>query len=432
MDLNVTFALHGTPFGQDFHAEPQDRTFVESHYVGLKSDCPKMTVRLYKSAQGIKCYYNYLITDGVVDSNGRAGGYFALTIGLNVFCSEIYNIYRILDSAFNLVCAGHILKSRAKGWKHLVSRYEEASDTVDRCEKLCYELITQLYESNPACMVPIDGSFSISGSQFAGINPTDTPLDSAISAFKSCGNIAVSDFFPTKLQEQALQEARCKIDATRESCDLKIKEMSISHNAEIKRLQAEKSTALKHLESEYNAKISSARQAIEKNNTLQQTLSERTDNIRQLNTRIESLNKTIDSLKSKVGIGRDINTIREPIARLYLAIEGKNAPAAGKSDIVDTLPIPAWKRVVLNKFTFHAATMAIATAVLILVSLIALGILPGNGHQTSHRTETFNATQTLTPHIIRYIKNAQYDIDSNVPQQQSTESIQDTNMTSAE
>ena len=118
--MEVELFVHGVPSGEGFWGKEEDRNYFGTFY-DHSSDEVKFLIQTRALKGKPYCYYNYLVyktvgsqAPNIVANDGRDGSYFGITLRLDAYCKDIVNMYRILDTVFNVYVMGNLLK-----WKRL-------------------------------------------------------------------------------------------------------------------------------------------------------------------------------------------------------------------------------------------------------------------------------------------------------------------------
>ena len=114
--MEVELFIHGVPNGEGFWGKEDDRNYFGTFY-DHSTDEVKFLVQNRASKGKLYCYYNYLVyktvgspTPNVVAYDGRDGSYFGLSLRLDAYCKDVMNMYRILDTIYNIYVCGSLLK----------------------------------------------------------------------------------------------------------------------------------------------------------------------------------------------------------------------------------------------------------------------------------------------------------------------------------
>jgi len=100
MGLNIDLVVHGVPMGQKmWGAKHEEELFFSSFYGAQWQETEVLRVETQTFGNVTNCYYSFVKGNGVCDSNGRSGSYFALTLRMNCFYADVQNLYNILKEA---------------------------------------------------------------------------------------------------------------------------------------------------------------------------------------------------------------------------------------------------------------------------------------------------------------------------------------------
>ena len=98
--MDIEIFVHGVPNGQSFWGKEEDRNYFGNFYGQSNSDVVKYLIQTRSSNGKTYCYYNYLVYQNVIGSDGREGSYFGLSIRFDAYCKDFIGIYKILDTVF--------------------------------------------------------------------------------------------------------------------------------------------------------------------------------------------------------------------------------------------------------------------------------------------------------------------------------------------
>ena len=103
--MKIDLFVHGVPYGESYWRKGDDQDYFGTFY-DRSSDEVKCLIQVRMSEGKAYCYFNYLVNRDVLDSQGRAGSYFGMTLRIDSYCKDIVNVYRILDTLFNIYVMG--------------------------------------------------------------------------------------------------------------------------------------------------------------------------------------------------------------------------------------------------------------------------------------------------------------------------------------
>lgn len=199
MSYNIKLYVHGVPNGQDIWGNPSvDKIYIESFY-RLDVCPPQLLLEVKQFESEMNSYYTYL-SYGTLDSSGRPGGYFALTLRVNYYYRDIKNIYNLLEAAFNKFIIGNILEKNTNGvYKFKVSAFKEVDDSLKSLEKELQNYLMQFSRNED--FVKLDG-FNHASADRGKICLLDAVPDVVEKYVRSKGSISVSPQYQSSKDRQ--------------------------------------------------------------------------------------------------------------------------------------------------------------------------------------------------------------------------------------
>ena len=172
--MNVEFELfiYGVPKGQSFCGKKVEKGYFDSMYDSSQKE-DMMQIEIRRSADhNLYCYYNYLIYKNVVDSDGRAGSFFGITLRWNVYCKDIMNIYRILDTVYNVYIKNLYLKENNGKIQYIVNDFNN-EEKIKLVNDFVASLINMTFSNARESFVLLDSFSNLSYSQIPSVNLYD-------------------------------------------------------------------------------------------------------------------------------------------------------------------------------------------------------------------------------------------------------------------
>lgn len=275
---NIKLYAHGVPKGQDIWGTPNaEAQYIEAFYGRQASVPSQMFIELMQFDGAINSYYTYFRKGNVQDKDGRAGGYFALTIRINYYYTDIQNIYNLLEAAFNKYIVGTVLEQTQRGFRFLVAQLSQKDDVIKALEK---EIIHYLMNfSSDADFVAISGFKSNGQNASQCINLLEANAPIVTNHVKLAGKISISPLYPSSKEQQIINKASQDVQAAKNNAQQQITAIQNKADQKVQSAKAEKESAIKAIREEY------------KN-------ADRT--ISQLRSKVDDANKKIASLSSEI------------------------------------------------------------------------------------------------------------------------------------
>lgn len=218
-NYDIKLFAHGVPKGQSIWGNPKaESLYIESFYGRQSSVSTQMLIEVMRMGNETSSYYTYLKTGNLQDTDGRPGGYFALTLKVNYYYADIHNIYNLLETAFNKYILGTILSPTKIGYRFLVSRLEETDSTLTSLEKELRHYLMQF--STNQDFVPLTG-FKSNGQEACGtIHLLEASAKVVLEHVKRTGKISLSSLYPSvaegQLRSEIEKNAQQKISTIRQ------------------------------------------------------------------------------------------------------------------------------------------------------------------------------------------------------------------------
>jgi len=208
MGLNLNLFVHGVPKGQKIWGpQEDDRIYIESFY-GRKANVEvQLIVDIIQTSGNVNSYYTYFRNGNILDNDSRAGSYFALTVRVNAYYTDVSNMYNILDAAYHKFVLGTILKSDASVTKFIVQDFDQVSRQLQNIDKEIIEYLSLF--SIDSDIVGLNGFMVNAKSETVNVNLLECNSKSIFTHVKSYGNLSVSPLHPTM---QVLELTRKKND----------------------------------------------------------------------------------------------------------------------------------------------------------------------------------------------------------------------------
>lgn len=297
--MEVELFVYGTPYGEDFWGKDEDKGYFGNLYDG-SSDEQKFLIQIRLLKGKPYCYYNYMVYKNVVGNDGRDGAYFGISLRFDAYCKDITNLYRILDTVYNIYVLGNLLKADRSKLKYTISKFADASGVLKNIENETLQLVQNAFSKES--FLSLNG-FSAGTGNVPVYNLYDCTADKILSAVKKFGKVAISPYYPNEKESIQLKKFNEQIQATKTQCD--------------KRLQADANVHANE-KKEMGTKLSSATAKI---GNLENDISQKDSKIGELETEIDRLKSKIDNIKQMKTITSIIDPIREPITKLAEAFQ---------------------------------------------------------------------------------------------------------------
>lgn len=302
--MEVELFIHGVPNGEGFWGKEDDRNYFGTFY-DHSTDEVKFLIQNRASKGKLYCYYNYLVyktvgskTPNVVAYDGRDGSYFGLSLRLDAYCKDVMNMYRILDTIYNIYVCGSLLKMEKSKLKYTFSDFANVETKLKTIEAETIKLIQNGFYADS--FMPLDG-FATGSGNASVFNLYELTTADAMQVMKQSGKIMVSPYYPTMREKKIQQQHDSQIENLRQQCD---------------REKSELKASLTPLKAQVSA--------------LQQEVSLRDKTVNQLQ-------KDLQSAGQNKHVGQLVATLKDPVSELSRVLRAI-VPGANSSQMASSQP----------------------------------------------------------------------------------------------
>lgn len=299
--MEVELFIHGVPNGEGFWGKEEDRNYFGTFY-DHSTDEVKFLIQTRLLKGKPYCYYNFLVykTPGsqvpnVVANDGRDGSYFGISLRLDAYCKDIVNMYRILDTIYNVYVIGNLLKMEKSKLKYIIPDFASVSNVIANIEKVTLQLIQNAFSGED--FVRLDG-FAFNGGKYTTYNLYDCTPEGVLSAIKQYSKVVVSPYYQSSKELAIKQECNAQIQTIKQQCDAGL------------RAEAEARAQEKE---ELNNKLKSVNNQVYQ---LQQENGQKGSTINNLNSEISRLKSEINRAGQMKKLSQIVAPIKEPISEL--------------------------------------------------------------------------------------------------------------------
>ncbi len=197
MELKLNLFVHGVPKGQKIWGpQEDDRIFLESFYTRKSNIEAQLQVDVFQIGGKLNCYYTYIRGGNILDKDNRQGSYFALTVRVNAFYNDLFNMFNILDATYHKSILNNILTSDESSTRFIVEDFLQSKKKIQDIEK---EIINYLSSfSISSDFISLDNFATNSKSDSQNINLLECNNKSVLNYIKDKGSISISPFYPSR------------------------------------------------------------------------------------------------------------------------------------------------------------------------------------------------------------------------------------------
>ena len=147
--MDVEFFIHGVPQGQKIWGKTDDINYLNNFYNKQATDeDTKFLIEAHSVKNKDYYYYSYLKYKNVVNSEGRPGAYFGMTLRFDQYCSNVIGVHQLLDILYNKYVVNNLLIEEANKIKFAVSDFKAKDEEIKKIEKESLELLRIIFNSN--------------------------------------------------------------------------------------------------------------------------------------------------------------------------------------------------------------------------------------------------------------------------------------------
>lgn len=206
--MTVDLIIHGVPNGQDSWGKDDDRHYLSTFYTS-KDDKEYLSVELRKISGKPYAYYHYLKYNNVVAADGRPGSYLGITLRIDAYYKDIFNIYNILEIIYNRYLADLAFTlERGDGIRYKISRFELIDGDLKDIQSKVINLIA--LSAKPKDFENINDSFFNNDNKTLKAFLLDCTQDNVLQAVKKYGRVEVSKFYPSMAEMQKVKTVESK------------------------------------------------------------------------------------------------------------------------------------------------------------------------------------------------------------------------------
>lgn len=211
--MDIEIFVHGVPNGQSFWGKEEDRNYFGNFYGQSNSDAVKYLIQTRSSNGKTYCYYNYLVYQNVIGSDGREGSYFGLSIRFDAYCKDFIDIYKILDTVFTAHVQNKILKYQNGNYKYTIADFVNASDIMGKIKEAIWQLLQTTLTNESVCSLR---GFTIGGGKLPTGNLYEATTNDVEATVKQYGMIALSPYYPTVREKGMAQQYDSKLQSVKQ------------------------------------------------------------------------------------------------------------------------------------------------------------------------------------------------------------------------
>lgn len=290
--MKISIFIHGVPNGQRMWSTDGTDAIVTNFYGQGQGEDTKFVAEVKKNGGNVYAYYSYFKYNNVYAYDGRAGSYVGMTVRMDALCTDVINIYNVLDIVYNRDVLGRIVS--CEGGK---TRFIRPDLTEGDCKPIESSIVALLQGSlQSRSFTEVKEEMAKNGNAVI-LNPLDCDRANLVATLRQGTTIAISPQYDTIRESMIQQECQKKLTTITSEKERQASEQQ-REIAGCKSLNNKMQTELNMLNSklsQYETEISQLRK---ENSSLQD---ERKRNPQtDIKRRVDDINGKIDSLSRKI------------------------------------------------------------------------------------------------------------------------------------
>jgi hypothetical protein len=326
MGLNLNLFVHGVPKGQKIWGpQEDDRIYIESIY-GRKTNVEvQLLVDIIQFKGNVNCYYTYYRSGNILDNDGRAGSYFALTVRSSEYYTDLVNIYNILDAAYHKFVLGTIIKSDGSVTKFITQDFDQVDKQLQDVEKEIIHYLSSF--SIGSDVIGLNGFMANAKLEAVNVNLLECNSKNLLTHVKKNGNVSVSPLYPTtqvaeltKRKNEEIESIKSQlqrqISMVQNEAAQKINEASEGKQKSIEAIKREFASAdntiadlKKQLETEKSS-ISTLTSELKKHKEELKNYESTKHELDSKKQELDNANRILSSIKQSFSVWNEVNTIQ--------------------------------------------------------------------------------------------------------------------------
>ena len=292
MGLNIDLVVHGVPMGQKmWGAKHEEELFFSSFYGAQWQETEVLRVETQTFGNVTNCYYSFVKGNGVCDSNGRSGSYFALTLRMNCFYADVQNLYNILKAAYAKMCVGMCLQESNGVLKYTVSDFSSKENEFLNLQKQLRGYIEN-FSVESDLMSLAEFNKASTGNY---ISLKDCVKANALKLAK-LGSFKVSAYYLSASDQNTLNKYKTELDSTKKKASEELDAQRQSYHGQIENLRKENEEKLREKDANYKAEIENLKSQYANSSA---TIKQLEQNCKTLQRERDSLNNEVQNFRKK-------------------------------------------------------------------------------------------------------------------------------------
>lgn len=138
-NMNISFAIHGTPGKSECWGISNDDTYLKSFYdeANNATELTRLDIDFRVVEDTVCSYYHYLKLKNISNGISRSGGYFGMSIRFEgAYCLDISNLFKMMNQLFEQVVCRSILKTDGTNTEYNFSSFKQCQAELENVRNL--------------------------------------------------------------------------------------------------------------------------------------------------------------------------------------------------------------------------------------------------------------------------------------------------------
>ncbi len=224
--MNAELIFSGVPKGEDYWGPHNDQIYFSTFYNGNKYEGNRFLVEVRRSGDKTYSYYSYLKSN-TSDFENRSGGYFCMSLRLDMLCLDVVNLYHYMDMIFNKYVNNNFLIQTSNILRYQITNFGQKQNDIQLCQSNLIELIQNYMTGND--FVAFDESFKVTKTIVPEFNFNDCTKDNVLAAIKKNAAIICSSSALLQREQIAQQSFDSRLTSATKAKEDEISNLKKAH-----------------------------------------------------------------------------------------------------------------------------------------------------------------------------------------------------------
>ena len=361
MELKLNLFAHGVPKGQKIWGPKEsDLNFIQNFYSGKSDVDVQLLVDVFETGSNLNSYYTYLKLRNVLEKDGRQGSYFALTVRVNAYYADLFNMYNILHATYQKFILDTILKDSESATRFIIDDFNLVDEKLQNIEKEIKKYLSSF--SHDYDFIDLRNFASNPQLEPVKVSLIECNNKNVLNHVKANGNISVSPLYPPTQFVEMAQKKEKELESLNRQMDQQIADEKEKSQQNIKKIKAEYASA--------DTTINDLKKQLEteKNNSanLKDELQKTNEKLTEYNIIKQKLGTQEQKLSA---LEQKFNEVNDILAGIKQLLNGFN----GRSTVTDNYPAPkkqGYKKEGSGRFSLDRYFIVVMVTILLLVIVL--------------------------------------------------------------